>query len=137
LAEFPDPMMDAGGLWEFQALDRSSQLRSSQPSATPQRFEREETSLRGLGSCLGNILLAVSKRCLGSARGNQYLRKLLVEGARAAFARLNRSQHCFGPWMDQLGEKKHSNVAVVALANKLARIAWAVLTTGQQYRAAT
>ena len=70
-------------------------------------------------------------------RGNQYLPKLLVEGARAAFARFNRSQHSFGPWMDQLGGKKHSNVAVVALANKLARIAWAVLTTGQQYRAAT
>jgi transposase len=76
-------------------------------------------------------LLGISKR------GNQYLRKLLVEGARAAFARLNRGQHCFGPWMNQLGEKKHSNVAVVALANKLARIAWAVLATGQQYRAAT
>jgi hypothetical protein len=39
--------------------------------------------------------------------------------------------------MDQLGDKKHSNVAVVALANKVARIAWAVLTTGQQYRPVT
>jgi hypothetical protein len=38
--------------------------------------------------------------------------------------------------MDQLEGKKHSNLAVVALANKLARIAWAVLTTGQEYRAA-
>jgi transposase len=76
-------------------------------------------------------LLGISKR------GNQYLRKMLVEGARAAFARLNRSQHNFGSWMDELAAKKHSDVAVVALANKLARIAWAVLTTGQQYRAAT
>lgn len=73
-------------------------------------------------------LLGISKR------GNQYLRKLLVEGARAALARLNRSQHAFGPWMNQLGSK-HSNVAAIALANKLARIAWAVLTSGQQYRA--
>ena len=76
-------------------------------------------------------LLGISKR------GNQYLRKLMVEGARSAFARLNRSQHSFGGWMDQLGDKKHSNVAVVALANKMTRIAWAVLTTGQQYRALT
>jgi len=76
-------------------------------------------------------LLGISKR------GNQYLRKLLVEGARAAFARLNRSQHSFGPWMDALEARKHTHVAVVALANKIARIAWAVLTTGQQYRAAT
>jgi transposase len=72
-------------------------------------------------------LLGISKR------GNQYLRKLLIEGARAAFARLNRAQHAFGPWMDQLASKP-LNVAVVALANKLARIAWAVLTTGQEYR---
>ncbi len=72
-------------------------------------------------------LLGISKR------GNQYLRKLLIEGARAAFARLNRTQHAFGPWMDQLASKP-SNVAVVALANKLARIAWAVLTTGKEYR---
>jgi transposase len=76
-------------------------------------------------------LLGISKR------GNQYLRKLLIEGARAAFARLNRSQHSFGSWMDGLEARKHSHVAVVALANKLARIAWAVLTTGQQYRTAT
>src|SRR5260370_1426214 len=76
-------------------------------------------------------LLGISKR------GNQYLRKLLIEGARAAFARLNRSQHSFGSWMDALEARKHSHVAVVALANKIARIAWAVLTTGQQYRAAT
>lgn len=39
--------------------------------------------------------------------------------------------------MDNLQSGKHSNVAVVALANKMARIAWAVLTTGQEYRAAT
>ena len=71
-------------------------------------------------------LLGISKR------GNFYIRKLMVEGARAAFARLNRSQHSFGPWMDNLQSGKHSNVAVVALANKMARIAWAVLTTGQR-----
>jgi transposase len=76
-------------------------------------------------------LLGISKR------GNHYIRKLMVEGARAAFARLNRSQHSFGTWMDQMERGKHSNVAVVALANKIARIAWAVLTTGQQYRLAS
>jgi transposase len=54
-------------------------------------------------------LLSISKR------RNQYLRKMLVEGARAAFARLNRSRHSFGPWMDERAAKKHSNVAVVAL----------------------
>ena len=76
-------------------------------------------------------LLGISKR------GNFYIRKLMVEGARAAFARLNRSQHRFGPWINNLQSGKHTNVAVVALANKMARIAWAVLNTGQEYCAAT
>jgi transposase len=75
-------------------------------------------------------LLGISKR------GNQYLRKMLLEGARSAFARLNRHEHRIGPWMDQLAKRKHSNVAAIALANKIARIAWAVLTTGQEYCAA-
>jgi transposase len=39
--------------------------------------------------------------------------------------------------MDSLAARKHSHVAIVALANKIARIAWAIPTTGQQYRAAT
>jgi transposase len=74
-------------------------------------------------------LLGISKR------GNCYLRKLFIEGARGVFARLNRSQHAFGRWMDQLESRKPSNLAVVAVANKLVRIAWAVLTSGQPYRA--
>lgn len=74
-------------------------------------------------------LLGISKR------GNRYLRKLFVEGARSAFCRLNRKQHVLGNWMNQMEARKPSSVAVVALANKLARIAWAVLTTGQPYRA--
>jgi transposase len=75
-------------------------------------------------------LLGISKL------GNPYQRKMFVEGARAALARLNRSQHAFGGWMDRLQSRKPSNVAAVALANKLVRIAWAVLTSGQPYRAA-
>lgn len=74
-------------------------------------------------------LLGISKR------GNRYLRKLFIEGARSAFCRLNRKQHALGNWMNQIEARKPSNLAVVALANKLVRIAWAVLTTGQPYRA--
>jgi transposase len=74
-------------------------------------------------------LLGISKR------GNRYLRTLFIEGARGVFARLHRSQHAFGRWMDQLEHRKPSNLAVVAVANKLVRIAWAVLTSGQPYRA--
>ena len=74
-------------------------------------------------------LLGISKR------GNGYLRKMFIEGARGVLARLRRNQHAFGAWMERLEKRKPSNVVVVAVANKLVRIAWAVLTTGQPYQA--
>lgn len=67
-------------------------------------------------------------RLLGiSKRGNAYLRKLLIHGARAALSTLARSETTLGAWLRALLARTHRNVAVVALANKLARIAWAVL----------
>lgn len=67
-------------------------------------------------------------RLLGiSKRGNTYLRKLLIHGARAALPVLARSETALGAWLRALLARTHRNVAVVALANKLARIAWAVL----------
>ncbi len=75
-------------------------------------------------------------RLLGiSKRGNPYLRKLFIHGARSAMLHLNRADHSIGHWIDQLEARTHRNVAVVALANKLARIAWAVLTGGNSYKA--
>lgn len=72
-------------------------------------------------------LLGISKR------GNPYLRRLFIHGARSAFLHLNRKNHRIGAWMDQLESRAHRNVAIVALANKLARIAWAVLAKGDVY----
>jgi|SRR5271165_3416617 len=75
-------------------------------------------------------------RLLGiSKRGNPYLRRLFIHGGRAVFARVKRKDHKFGSWLDRLEARSPRNVAVVAMANKLARIAWAVLTTGQLYSA--
>jgi hypothetical protein len=68
-------------------------------------------------------------RLLGiSKRGNKYLRKLLVHGARAALPHLAQQPYPLGRWLAGLLARAHRNVAVMALANKLARIAWAVLT---------
>lgn len=72
-------------------------------------------------------LLGISKR------GNPYLRRLFIHGGRAVVARLKREEHSFGSWLDRLEERSPRNVAVVAMANKLARIAWSVLTSGQPY----
>jgi transposase len=73
-------------------------------------------------------------RLLGiSKRGNPYLRRLFIHGGRAVVARVKREEHQFCSWLDQLEARSPRNVVVVAMANKLARIAWAVLTRGQVY----
>lgn len=68
-----------------------------------------------------------------SKRGDPYLRRLFIHGARAVIARQKREGHAFGGWLDRLETRAPRNVAIVALANKLARISWAVLTRGQPY----
>jgi transposase len=72
-------------------------------------------------------LLGISKR------GNSYLRRLFIHGARAILIR-ERRKYAFGSWMTQLESRAHANVVAVAVANKLARIAWAVLVKGENYR---
>lgn len=73
-------------------------------------------------------------RLLGiSKRGNRYLRKNLIHAARAVPRRLVHQETPLGRWARDLRARAHQNVVVVALANKLARIVWAVLTTGRSY----
>jgi transposase len=73
-------------------------------------------------------------RLLGiSKRGNRYLRKLLIHGARAALPHVAARDTPLGRWARSLLMRAHQNVVVVALANKLARIAWAVLRRGQKF----
>lgn len=67
-------------------------------------------------------------RMLGiSKRGNRYLRKQLIHGARAALPHLAAKPNRLGDWLRDLLARSHPNVVVVALAAKLARIAWALL----------
>lgn len=66
-------------------------------------------------------LLGISKR------GNTYLRTLLIHGARATMSSLSKSQTALGEWLRKLLARAHYNVVVVALANKLARLAWATM----------
>ncbi len=74
-------------------------------------------------------LLGISKR------GNKRLRCLFIHGARAIMSRLKPGTGPFHDWLMQLRANKPFNVAVVALANKLARIAWAVLNSMQPFDA--
>lgn len=67
-------------------------------------------------------------------RGDGYLRKLLVHGARAAVLAARRKHDARSRWINALVERRGHNKAVVALANKNARVLWALLTTGECYR---
>ena len=68
-------------------------------------------------------LLGITKR------GSKYLRKLIIQGARAALPSLARTATPLGAWLRGLLARAHGNTVVVALASKLARIAWALLRT--------
>ena len=70
-----------------------------------------------------------------SKRGNRYLRKNLIHDARAVLPHLAESATPIGRWVKGLLAGVHKNTVVVALANKLARIAWAVLVHGTTYEA--
>ena len=69
-----------------------------------------------------------------SKRGNAYLRRLFVQGARAVLQQKASQSPGLKAWLDPLTARTHRNVACVALANKLARMVWAVLTSGEAYR---
>jgi len=76
-------------------------------------------------------LLGISKR------GNRYLRKLFVQCARAVLQQKTKQAPGLKVWLEKMTSRTHRHIAAVALANKLARMAWAVLATGEAYRAPT
>ena len=76
------------------------------------------------------VLMGISKR------GSQHLRSLLVHGARAVVRTAPSKMDPNNTWVNQLRERRGFNRATVAVANKNARIIWAVLQTGEPYRAA-
>ncbi len=69
-----------------------------------------------------------------SKRGNVYLRRMLIHGARAVLLRVKGDTGGFGRWVHRLAARAPRNKVIVAIANKLARIAWAVLSSGKDYR---
>lgn len=73
------------------------------------------------------VLLGISKH------GNRYLRTLLIHGARSALRSCGRRSDPHSRWMQQLLKRRGPNVAAVAVANKQARIMWALLRRGDRY----
>ena len=74
------------------------------------------------------------ERLLGiSKRGDSYLRKLLVHGARAVIRHAKDRDDGLSEWLKTLSERKYANVVAVALANKTARVAWSAVRNDKAY----
>lgn len=69
-----------------------------------------------------------------SKKGDGYLRKLLVVGATSVIRRARTGGTAAGDWIRSLLERRPTRIVTVAMANKTARIAWAVLKRGENYR---
>ena len=89
-----------------------------------------------MGIVPGEYSTGGKQKLLGiSKRGNKYLRRLFVQGARSVLQQRDKQAPGLSCWLAQLLARTHQNVVVVALANKLVRIAWAVLCKNENYRA--
>jgi transposase len=75
------------------------------------------------------VLLGISKR------GDRYLRSLLIHGARAVVKHASRKLDAMSGWIRGLKERRGFNKACVAVANKNARILWAIMAHGSCYQA--
>ncbi|BDD91927.1 hypothetical protein PanNE5_13670 [Pandoraea sp. NE5] len=69
-----------------------------------------------------------------SKRGNAYLRMMVIQGARALMIHMKRDQSRIGLWLREIEQRSHPHVALIALANKIVRICWKVLTSQLPYR---
>ena len=95
---------------------------------------RDLAAWLGLGLVPRQITTGGKPKLLGiTKRGNVYLRKMLIHGARAALPTLSNKETPLGGWLRSLLARAHVNTVVVALAAKLARIICGVLHSGQPF----
>ena len=89
----------------------------------------------GWGSCREQMSTG-DRTILGriSKRGNRYLRVLFVQAAWVVLIKPKSwERHGLKPWIEAAKKRLHHNVLAIALANKLARIAWSVLARGRAF----
>jgi transposase len=139
-----------GKLLAWHRRDRASQRLASIPgvgiiTATAMAASVTDPALsrsgRGFAAFLGLVPRQNSsggKDKLGriSRKGDGYLRKLLVVGATSVIRRSKTADLAAAPWIRSLLERRPVRVVTVAMANKTARIVWAVLLRGDIYRPA-
>lgn len=128
---------------EHEAVGRLEQLRGIGPLTASALFAlvgdaRQYRNGRQLAVALGLTPRQHSsgskERLLGiSKRGDKYVRTLLIHGARSALRTAPGKTDRLSRWVVALAERSHPNVAATALANKMARVAWAMLRHGTNY----
>ena len=97
---------------------------------------KAETSPHGWGSFRGRCRPATARSWAISKRGNRYLRVLFVQAAWVVLIKPKSwERHGLKPWLEAAKKRLHHNVLAIALANKLARIAWSVLARGRGFEA--
>jgi transposase len=101
---------------------------------TPEAFRSARHFAAWLGltpkdhSTAGRVRLGVITRA-----GDEALRSVLVVGATAVIRHAQRSQARVSPWLIALLKRKPPKLAAVALANKIARVAWKLMVSGEHY----
>ena len=102
-------------------------------------FQKGRKLSAWMGIVPGEYSTGGKQKLLGiSKRGNKYLRTLFIQGARSVVQQRHKQApglSSLSSWLAQLLARAHQNVVIVALANKLVRIAWAVLCKNERYRA--
>jgi len=100
------------------------------------QFKRGRDLAAWLGLTPGQHSSGGKERLLGiSKHGDSYLRTLLIHGARSVIRTADKKTDPRSRWIVGVVARRHKNVAAVALANKNARIVWALLAKGDVYRA--
>src|SRR6267154_498145 len=99
-------------------------------------FQKGRNLAAWMGIVPGEYSTGGKQKLLGiSKRGNKYLRTLFIQGARSVLQQRDKQVPGLSSWLTQLLARAHQNVVIVALANKMVRMAWAVLCKNERYRA--
>lgn len=136
---------------ELSHLDERIKGYDQQIQAVAHQDEQAKRLLTipGVGPIVATALLAAigngkafnttggKERLLGiSKRGDVYVRSLLIHGARAHMNQVHKKDDARSRWANELRQRRPNNVATVAMANKIARTAFALLNRGEDYRCA-
>lgn len=100
-----------------------------------QQFRRGRDASAALGVVPAQHTTGGKIQLLGiTKRGDRYLRSLVIHGARAVVTHAGKKHDPLSRWLQRLIAERGFNKAVVALANKLVRIAWVIVARGERYR---